>query len=98
MTPAAARAALERMTAAATAPTLEADEITALLAAARRVDAHGIAPDAYDAWAAQTAYALAAAVVPPVRNGHVYRVTTAGTSGTSRNVLRLPDASAGDSI
>jgi hypothetical protein len=83
MTTAEARVALERMTAASTDPGLTADEITALLNAARRADSYGLAPDAYADWAATSALTLGGVAVPTTRNGHRYVVTTAGTSGSS---------------
>lgn len=43
-----------------------------------------VPPDAHSEWAATTAYALGATVVPTPRNAHFYRVTVAGTSGATQ--------------
>lgn len=37
----------------------------------------------FPAWAASTAYTVGQVIVPPTRTGHVYKCTTAGTSGAS---------------
>lgn len=41
-----------------------------------------VPPDDYHYWRSAHAYAVGDVVVPINRNGHVYKVTTAGTSGT----------------
>lgn len=82
-TTAAAREQLERMTASAVEPVLSSDEITDLLYSARRADYDYFDSDLYTDWAATTVYALNAERVPTTRNGHYYKVTTAGTSGAT---------------
>lgn len=74
------RARLERMVEASLDPTLSAVEVDDLMALSRIVDVNGTEPDEYADWKAATAYALGAYAVPTTRNGHYYRVTTAGTS------------------
>lgn len=76
-----ARARLERMVQADVAPVLTSAEVDDLLLLARRQDANGYTP--YDIWAASTIYTTQQYRIPVVSNGHVYIVTTAGTSGSS---------------
>lgn len=78
-----ARAELEAMTASSVEPTLSATEITRLLLHARRADYDYTESDLYTDWAAVTTYALNAERVPTTRNGHYYKVTTAGISGAT---------------
>lgn len=49
--------------------------------------------NAAGAWAAETDYALGAFAVPGTPNGHVYKVTTAGTSDTTEPVAWPEDGS-----
>lgn len=92
-----ARDQLRRMVASETFPTLDGYELSDLLRLGRRPDKYGTLdtgvpfPDGtsrtegdgnYDVWAPSTAYAEGDMVVPRRRNGHVYIVDTAGTSGT----------------
>lgn len=74
-----ARARLERMTQASSAPGLSSSEIDDLLALARRSDADGNQP--YSDWLATWDYDLGETTWPVPRNGHVYIVTVAGTTG-----------------
>lgn len=83
MTEAEALAQLTRDTAARTPPVLTEEDLQSLLDQARRVDRYGYLPDTLPGWAASTAYAGAALAVPPVRNGHYYQATGAGTSGAT---------------
>lgn len=91
-----AREQLRRLVAADTFPTLDAFELRDLLRMARRPDYRGYydvdVPDdplyprtvtegLYPVWAPSTVYALDDRVVPTIRNGRVYKVTVAGTSG-----------------
>lgn len=87
-----ARTRLESMTAWDQAPTLTAGEITALLAASRRIDRSFRNPDDDTDWIASTAYALDDRRAPITRNGHVYIVTTAGTSGLTEPAWPLTAA------
>lgn len=75
---------LAAMVAADTDPVLHEWELQDLLAQAVRADAAGTAPDTYRRWHSGIAYALGATVVPAPRNGSVYVVTTAGTSGATQ--------------
>jgi len=83
MDEATARTRLEAMTAWDSEPTLSSGQLDTLVAFARRTD------DAFrwitddTSWAATTAYTLTTKRAPLTRNGHVYEVTTAGTSGAS---------------
>jgi hypothetical protein len=74
---------LEAMTAWDSEPTLTSGQITALVAAARRTDDSFRWATDDTSWAALTAYALATRRAPITRNGHLYEVSTAGTSGAS---------------
>jgi hypothetical protein len=74
---------LQSMTAWDSEPALTSDQITALVAFARRADDTFRWVDDDASWAASTAYALADRRAPLTRNGHVYQVSTAGTSGSS---------------
>lgn len=78
-----ALARLTRMVAAATEPLLSSDDLSELLAMCRLADEDDNAPDAYDDWAAATAYATGAIVTPTTRNEHYYTCTVAGTSGAA---------------
>jgi hypothetical protein len=64
-------------------PTISAAEVQRLLLWAATADEDGNIPDVWPSWAALTAYALNYRVVPASRNGYVYKVTTAGTSGAT---------------
>jgi hypothetical protein len=64
-------------------PVLTTDELRSLLAVARIADEDGNLPDPFEAWVASEAYPVGERVVPAIRNGYVYRVTAAGTSGVS---------------
>lgn len=97
LTIAEARSQIELFTLAAYQPLLTATEISALLLLAKRAGppfsvtlvgsstllTTEIAPDEYDEWDNATAYVLGDLIVPEQRNGHYYKVTTAGTSGTT---------------
>lgn len=83
MDAATARTRLESMTAWDQTPTLTAGEITALLAASRRIDAAFRGPTDDTDWIASTPYVLGDRRAPITRNGHLYIVTTAGTSAAS---------------
>lgn len=78
-----ARTRLESMTAWDQTPALTTDEITALLAASRRADPAYRMPDSDLDWVASTPYVVGDRRAPIVRNGHLYIVTIAGTSGAS---------------
>lgn len=79
-----ARARLSDMVAANVFPVLSADQITRLLRLARREDQYGWLPswDDYIEWQPTHDYTLNDLAVPTTRNGHVYIVSVAGTSGT----------------
>lgn len=64
-------------------PTLSDSELVNLLAVCRIADEDGNLPDPFEAWVASEAYPVGERVVPNPRNGYVYRVMTAGTSGVS---------------
>lgn len=74
---------LQSMLAWDSEPALTSDEVTALVAFARRSDAvfRWITDDTE--WVASTGYALDVRRAPITRNGHIYLVTTPGTSGSS---------------
>jgi hypothetical protein len=76
-----ATARLQSMTAWDSEPVLSADQLTALVAFGRRSDDvfRWITDDTN--WAAVTTYVLNTRRAPITRNGHIYLVTTAGTSG-----------------
>ena len=81
-----ARGALEALSdlvQAGVDPTLTDAELGRLLRVAAVADEDGNLPDAWPAWAASTAYPVNERVVPATRNGYVYKVVTAGTSGAS---------------
>lgn len=78
-----AEALIRKLVAASSAPELDDDDVADLVAAARRPDAAGNAPDGYPDWRALHAVATGALVVPATRNGHVYRATVGGTTGVS---------------
>ena len=79
-----ALAALSDLVQAGVEPTLSDAELGRLLARHAAVaDESGNLPDAWPAWAASTAYPVNYRVVPATRNGYVYKVVTAGTSGSS---------------
>lgn len=73
---------LQDLVQSSVAPTLSAAELGRLLRYAAITDESGNEPDVWPAWAATTAYALNYRVVPASRNGYVYKVSTAGTSGS----------------
>lgn len=64
-------------------PTLSADELRRLLPVAAVADSAGNAPDAFSPWLPSTAFTDGEYVVPAPRNGYLYQVTTAGTSGAT---------------
>lgn len=76
-----ATARLQQMVAYDQAPTLTSAQITTLLGMFRTPDTNK--HPFYDTWAAATVYALNSYRVPVVNNGHIYVVTTAGTSGAT---------------
>lgn len=80
MTEVQARARLQTATASGSEPTLSTTEIDQLLALARRVDRYGSAP--YQPRVASSSYAVGDYAVPEPRNGHLYKATTAGTTGS----------------
>jgi hypothetical protein len=83
MNEASARTRIESMVAWDQEPVLTPDQVTELVVLARRADVNSrwIEDDAD--WAATHAYALGDRVAGTPRNGHVYVVTAAGTSGAS---------------
>lgn len=82
-TEAEARAHLERLVAATTPPTLDSNEISALLAAYALTDNAGATYAGDVAWSASMALAVGDRVVPSLRTGKVYEVTASdGTAGT----------------
>lgn len=76
-----AKATLEQMVAAATAPILTSSEVDDLLALARRLDDQGNPP--YQQHKTSTAYDAGEVVFPTPRNGHRYLATATGTTGAS---------------
>jgi hypothetical protein len=83
MTQAEARARLESMLDWQTDPALSSAEVDMLFSDASRPDRHGYIPDTRAKWAANTAYALGAEIIPTSPNGHFYTVSVAGTSSGS---------------
>jgi len=83
MDEATARTRIEAMTAWDQTPALLSTDVDALVVLARRSDDvfRWITDDTE--WAATTAYVLNDRRAPKTRNGHIYLVTTAGTSGAS---------------
>lgn len=78
-------------------PVLTVDELRRLLAVCAIADEDGNLPDPFDAWVAGETYAIGERVVPVPRNGYVYKVTTAGTSGVGAPTWSTTiDASATD--
>jgi hypothetical protein len=77
-------AELRDMVAASVAPTLTDAQLNRLLRRAQVPDEDGNVADAYATWTASTAYGVGYRVVPNPRNGYVFTVTTAGTSGASQ--------------
>lgn len=75
------RARLSDLVAATVFPVLSSAQIDRLLRAARRTDDYGWRSSWDEEWAPATVYALNHVIVPITRNGHVYIVTVAGTSG-----------------
>lgn len=77
-----ARTLLEAMTQWDTDPALTSGEVSMLMDKARRADADGNPIDR--PWQASTYYRLDTYVIPTATggNGHTYRTTTAGISGT----------------
>lgn len=84
MDEATARARIELLTAWQSEPTLTADQIDLLVASSRRADSSYRWSDDDTDWAASTAYLAGDKRAPRVRNGHVYTVTTAGTSDATQ--------------
>lgn len=78
-----ALAELSDMVAASVEPVLTTADLERLLRYAAIADEDGNEPDAWPAWAAVTAYPVGERAVPSTRNGYLYVVTTAGTSGGS---------------
>lgn len=70
------------MVASSSEPVLTSAELDDLLVLAKRPDADGNLP--YLPWRAQTAYGVDDVVVPDPRNGHLYKVTGAGTTGNAQ--------------
>jgi hypothetical protein len=63
-------------------PTLTADDLDAMVAAARLADLDGNPPDSYQPWpGAGVSLPVGALAVPTTRNGIVYRVTVAAGQG-----------------
>jgi hypothetical protein len=62
---------------------LTTQEVDRLVRLAADTDAYGTIPDLYLPWQASTVYTLNTVRVPSTRTGHTYKVTTAGTSGTT---------------
>lgn len=93
-----ARTRLSDLVAATVFPALTVDQLTRLLRQARRVDADGYIPSSDVEWAPNHVYALGDDVVPAVRDGRVFRVSTAGTSGATTepdwNADPVPDGTA----
>lgn len=83
MNEAEARAWIEDETQWQAAPALSVEEVDRLVARARVTDASGNAPDAYAPWTPSVARLVGDLRVPIARNGLVYRVTVAGTSGAT---------------
>lgn len=81
-----ARADIERMTAWNADPALSTADVDRLLVLARRTDAAGNAPDTYAEWTPSATRIVGDKRVPAVRNGYVYRVTVAGTSGAAEPI------------
>jgi hypothetical protein len=76
-------AELSDMVAASTDPALSVAELRRLLRVAQVRDRDGNDPDTYAIWAATAAAPVGTEVVPTIRNGFAYRVTTAGTTGAN---------------
>lgn len=83
---------LSDMVQASVAPVLTTTELGRLLRYAATGDEDGNEPDAWPGWAGLTEYALGERVVPATRNGYVYIVTTAGTSGSAAPTWPTTDA------
>jgi hypothetical protein len=58
-------------------------EVDRLVRLAAVTDAYGTIPDLYTVWTPSTALTLNTLRVPSTRTGYVYKVTTAGTTGTT---------------
>jgi hypothetical protein len=78
---ASARTRIESMVAWDQEPVLTSDQVTELVVLARRADVNSRWIDDDTDWAGTHAYALGDRVAGTPRNGHVYVVTVAGTSG-----------------
>jgi len=85
-----ALAELGDMVAATVDPALSGAEMRRLLRMAQVADAEGNPPDTHATWTGATGWAIGRTVVPTLRNGRAYLVTTAGTSGTGEPAW--PDA------
>lgn len=70
-------------------PVLTPEHLDTLVRAARRPDQDGNLPDTFPVWNPSAAYTLGVTAVPPTRNQHYYKVTTAGTSGASAPTFPL---------
>jgi hypothetical protein len=86
MTRTLARTLLSRLVAADREPVLTQADLDRLLDLAVIADAGGHPRDTYEVWEASTAYAVGQRVIPVVANGHAYRCTAAGTSGSTEPV------------
>jgi hypothetical protein len=84
-----ARARLKRMIAFTQEPLLTEADVDDLMFIARKTDRFNVWPDRYTFWTPNTPYALGTQIVPTTRNGHVYQVTVAGTSGANEPVWNL---------
>lgn len=76
-----ARTRLSDLVAATVFPTLTTEQVTRLLRQSRRADLYGYLPSTDVEWKASAVYVLGNDVVNPVRDGRVFRVSTAGTAG-----------------
>lgn len=89
-----ARARLERMVAATTAPTLDAGEISDLLALAVRPGPSGVDPDSETEWASGMSLDVGDYVVPPARSGVRYLITASdGAAGATEPTWPVSGAS-----
>jgi hypothetical protein len=66
-------------------PALTADDLDAMVRAARQADADGNPPDDYQPWAPGITLTIGALAVPVERDGYVYRVTARADPGASGN-------------
>lgn len=65
---------------------LTVSDVDRLVLLARRTDADGNVPDLYTEWIASQIRTLGDKRVPTIRNGYVFRVTVAGTSGATEPI------------